>query len=45
MREEQIVPALNHHPRSAGQRPGSVRELLEDGIHPRTQSFLDKLIF
>ncbi len=45
VREEQVVPALGHHPRSGGKRPRPMRDFLEDGVHRRSQSFLDKLIF
>jgi len=45
VRKEQVVPTLRHRPWSGGQRPGPVRDFLQDGVHVRSQSFLDKLIF
>ncbi len=45
MREEQIVPALGHDPRADGQRPGAVRDLLQNTGHNRAQTSLDNGIF
>jgi hypothetical protein len=45
MRKEQVVPALRHHPRSCWQRPRAVGNIFQDGLHARSQSFLDKVIF
>jgi len=45
MRKEQVVPALRHHPRSGWQRPRAVGNIFQDGLHARSQSFLDKVIF
>ncbi|OLB86885.1 MAG: hypothetical protein AUI12_08155 [Acidobacteria bacterium 13_2_20CM_2_57_6] len=44
VREEQVVPALRHHPRPRRHRPGPVRTFFQDRIHSRFQDLLDKLI-
>ncbi len=45
VREEQVVPALRHHPWSGGQKPRAMRDFTQDRVHLRLQSFLDKAIF
>src|SRR5436309_2873275 len=45
MSEEQVMPALLHHPRTRRQRPQTVGNIFQDGVHARSQSFLDKVIF
>ena len=45
VREEQVVPALRHHPCAGGQKPRPMRDFLQDSVHARSQSFLDKLTF
>ncbi len=45
VRKEQVVPALRHHPRPTGQRPGPERDFLQDCAHPGRQTLLDKVIF
>jgi len=45
MRKEQVMPALRHHPRTRRQRPQTVGNILQDRLHARRQSLLDKVIF
>src|SRR6516164_3509140 len=41
MREQQIVPALRHHPRAPGQRPRPVGDGVKRGMHLLLDSLRD----